>query len=149
MAKRVREGVRQIGLPDRREILARQGREREHRAPRLDLDLAAVAGARQLDLGALGKLADDVVEHVHRRRGRARLADFGRHRVDDGQIHVGRSQRQPPFSGLDQDVGENRDGIAPLDGRLHVGQCLEQRSAFNGQLHGISTWCFGTVAERS
>jgi hypothetical protein len=139
LARLQREGMRQIGLPGRGKVLARQGRKREHRAPRLDLDLTAVAGARNFDLGALGQLADDIVEHMYRRRGRARLADLGRDRIDDGQIHVGRGQRQPPRAGVDQNVGENRDGIAALDGTLYMGQGLEQRSAFDGQLHGVST----------
>ena len=56
------EAGRQLALGDHREIVARQGRQVEARAPGDDLHLAL--GGGQLDLAALGKLADDVEQGV-------------------------------------------------------------------------------------
>ena len=55
-----------------REILLRQCLQDEARAPGLERHLAAIAGALDLDLGALRQLADDVEERVRRDRGGAR-----------------------------------------------------------------------------
>ena len=66
------EAGRQLALGDHREIVARQRREVEARAAGNDLHLAL--GGGQLDLAALGQLADDVEEGVRRNRRRARLA---------------------------------------------------------------------------
>jgi hypothetical protein len=36
---------------------------------------------------------------------------------------------------LDQHVGENRYGVAALDHAMHVAERLQQRCAFDGDLH--------------
>src|SRR3546814_20359424 len=54
---------------------------------------------------------------------------------DLGQVHVCRSQRQCLAVRLDQHVGQDRNGIAPLHDALYVREGLEERRAFNGQLH--------------
>ena len=40
--------------------------------------------------------------------------------------------------GLDQHVGEDRDGVAPLDHALHMAERLQEGGAFDGELHGVT-----------
>ena len=66
------EARRQLALGDHREIVARERRKIEARAAGDDLHLAFRGG--ELDLAALGKLADDVEQGVGRDRRCARPA---------------------------------------------------------------------------
>ena len=52
------------------------------------------------------------------------------------EIHVGGGQAERIGAGLEQDVGEDRDGVAPLDDALDMAQRLQQSAAFDGQFHG-------------
>ena len=51
---------------------------------------AAVGGGLELDLRAVRQFADDLVERMRRRRGRARLGSTCLHRFGNGEVHVGR-----------------------------------------------------------
>ena len=45
-----------------------------------------------LELGAVGQLAHDIVEHVGGNRGRALLRHFGGDRLDDLDVEIGGGQ---------------------------------------------------------
>ena len=66
---------RQLALGDHREIVARQRRQGEARAA--GIDLHPPLGGDQLDLAALGQLADDVEQGVGGDGGRAGIGDVG------------------------------------------------------------------------
>ena len=48
------------------------------------------------------------------------LADLGRHRLDDLDIEIGGGQLDAVALRLDQNVGQDGDGVAPLDHALHM-----------------------------
>ena len=128
------EPGRELALGDHREIVARQGRQVEARAAGDDLHLAV--GGGELDLAALGQLADDVEEGVGAERGRAGLADLCGDAFIDLQVEVGRHQAERAvLARLDQHVGQDRDGVAPLDHRLDMAQALEEGRPFDRRLH--------------
>ena len=117
-----------------REIFRRQGLKREARAAAAQLQ--PVVFLAELNLGAVGELADDVVKRVRRRRRRPFGADGGGHRLDDRDIHVGRGKAQLRPLGLDQHIRQDGDRVAPLDDALHVVQGAKKFCAFDCKLHG-------------
>ena len=84
------EGVRQLALAHRREILARQGGEGNPRTPAAHHQLVLLAAAGDLEFGALRQLANDIEQRLRGHRGRTGLGDGAGHPLDDGDIHVGR-----------------------------------------------------------
>ena len=84
------EAGRQLALGDHREIVARQRRQGE--AGAAGIDLHPPLGGDQLDLAALGQLADDVEQGVGRDRGRAGIGDIGFDRLVDLEVEIGRHQ---------------------------------------------------------
>src|SRR5690606_10725830 len=103
------EGVRQVGRAGGRKVLSRQGRQVEAGPAGLKVQLAVAAGG-ELDLGAVGQLADDVVERVRRRRGRRRCRDRRLGLLNDGQVHVRGGQAELPVRRLQQDVRQDGNG---------------------------------------
>jgi hypothetical protein len=70
--------------------------------------------------------------------GRGDLAghvDLGQALVDDLHVQVGGRERQGVAIGRQQDVRQDRDGVAALDDALHVTQRLQQRRPLDGKLH--------------
>ena len=108
-------------------------RERPARITRLPPSDAAL----ELDLRAVRQLADDLVERMGRRRGRAGLGRIRLDRLGDGEVHVGRRQAEPALLGGDQDVGQDRDRVPPLDDTLHMGQRLQKGCPFDRQFHDL------------
>jgi hypothetical protein len=89
-----------------------------------DRQHGALAGTLDDDLRALGQLAHDLVEHVRRYRRGAAGRCLGGDAVGHFQVEVGRLQAELALVGLDQDVGQDRDGIAPLNHAMHMAQGL-------------------------
>lgn len=143
------ETRRQIALDDHREIVARQGRQREAAAP--GLYRHPVFGRLEADLAAIGQLAGDVEQEMRRDRDRARVLDAcGVHMLDHLEIEIGRHDLEGVVAiGLDQDVGEDGDGIAPLHHRLHVTEAAKQGRAFDGGLHCIGSSPMGAKGPES
>jgi hypothetical protein len=75
-------------------------------------------------LRAVRQLADDVIEHMRRHGGRATGRDFGGDGAGNLKVEIGRLQAEFRFLGLDEDVGEDRNGIAALDHAMDVAQRL-------------------------
>jgi len=71
-------------------------------------------------------------------------ADRRGHALDDGEIHVGRRQSKRTVGGLDQHVGEDRDGVAPFDDALHMRQGLQEGAALDGKFHGVLELSLGS-----
>jgi hypothetical protein len=67
----------------------------------------------------------------------AGIFHLGRRGVGDLHVEVGGREAQATLAGRQQHVAEDRDGVSPLDDALHVSQGLEQRAAFDRQLHLI------------
>ncbi len=125
------------------EILARQAGQFKARRAGADRQAAAFAGQEfDLHLGAVRQLADDVVEHVGGRGGGAVAQDVGGQRLDDLDVQVGGGELQTGLARLDQDVGQDRDGVAALDHALDMVQRLEEGAAFDVDLHGLIAACY-------
>ena len=123
-----------IGRHDRK-VARGQHRQVELGASGDDLEPWIVARIAQLDLRALRQLADDLVERVGRRGNLARAFDTARRLVDDLHVEVGCRERHRVALGRQEHIGQDGDGVAPLDHVLHVSQGLEQSRAFDGKLH--------------
>ena len=130
-----RELVRHVAGRDVGEVALRQGLQREARAPGPDGEHRAVARGLEHDLRALGELAHDLVEHVRRHRGDAARRDLAVDRLDHLEIEIGRLERKLCALGADQHVGENRDGVAPLDHAVDVGERSQELGALDRDLH--------------
>jgi hypothetical protein len=118
-----------------REVAGRQHRQVELRAARLDSQPRIVAGEAQGDVGALGQLADDLVEGVGRGGDLALALDPGRRLVGDLHVEIGGRERHGLSVGREQHVGQDGDGVAPLDHALHMPERLQQRRPLDRQLH--------------
>ena len=91
--------------------------------------------ALDLHLGAIGQLAHDVVQDVRGHRDRAGLGNVGRRLLQHLALQVGRLELQALVGGLQQDVGQNRDGRAPFHHARDVAKGSQQLTAFDHQLH--------------
>ena len=139
-----REGDRQLAGIQIGKIGIGQHLQREARAA--GLQRHGLSRARiERDLGAVGQLAHDVVEHVGGDGAGARLLDRGRHAVDDLHVEVGRLQRELVAIGAQQHVGQDRDGVAPLDDAMDVVERLQEVRPFDSDAHDFNPW--GRVPE--
>jgi hypothetical protein len=109
-----------------REVALRQGLQGETRTAGADRQDRAVAGGFEHDLRPLGQLAHDVVEHMGRHRGRSAGARLGGDRLDHFEIEIGGLQGQGRAVGPDQHIGQDRNGIAPLNHAVDVAQRPQQ-----------------------
>ena len=120
----------EIGKVALRQCLQREpgtaGADRQHRP---------IAGGLEHDLRPLRELANDLVKHVCRHRGRAARGDLGGNRLGYFQIEIGRFEGELGAFGLDQHVCQDRNCIAALDHAVDVAERLQQRCAFDGDLH--------------
>jgi hypothetical protein len=78
----------------------------------------------QLDLRAIGQLADNFIKGVGRGGDLTGDLDTGRNLVGDFHIQIGRRKGQSPVAGRQKDVGENGYGVAALNNALHMSQSL-------------------------
>jgi len=117
IGRREREAVRQLAGGEIGEVGFGQALQREARSPGTDRERPAIVSRLQFDLGALGKLAHDVIDHVRGHGGGAGLLDLGRHGFHDFEIEIGCFQFEAVLAGADQDVGEDRNRIAFLTTR--------------------------------
>ena len=134
------EAVRHVAGIEIGEVAFRQRLQREARAAGADREHAAVAGGFEHDLRAFRQFAHDVVDHVRRHGGRAARRDLGRDGLVHLEIEVGRLQRQLAAFGAQQHIGEDRDGIAPLDHAMHMTERFQQLRALDGDLHLRKPW---------
>ena len=89
----------------------------------------------QHHLGAVRQLAHDVVEQMRRNGGRAGLLDLGGGRLGHFEVEVGRLHFQARAVARQQHVGQDRDGVAPLDHAMHVVERLQEIGAFEDDTH--------------
>ena len=131
------EAVGQLPLGHRGEVIHRQHGELGVEAPGAQRHQRVAARVVQLELRRLRQLADDLIQ----RRGGgggaalARHGDAG-HFLDHRDLHVRRGQLQPAFARLQQDIGEDGDGVAPFHHALHMRERLEQHGPVHGEFHG-------------
>ena len=64
--------------------------------------------------------------------------DLGLGLVDHLHVQVGGGEGQPVAPGAEQDVGQDRNGVAAFDHALDVAQGLEERGTFDRKLHVVS-----------
>ena len=94
------------------------------------------SGHVERDLGAVGDLAHNVVQHVGRQRRGPGLADLGRDRLGHLEIEVGGLEPDSLAFGPHQNVGQDRDRGTPFDHAMDVPERLEQGRAFESDFHG-------------
>ena len=123
---------RHVAAAHHREILGRQAAQREPRPARADAQLTGPAIGLDVHLRTVRQFPHDIVECMRRGRGGAVLTDIGRDTFVDRKVHVGRRQAEQTTLGIEQHVGQDRNGIAPLDDALHMRQRLQQGCPFDG-----------------
>ena len=121
-----REAVRELSRGEIGEVGRRQGLKGEARSAGAQDQLPGVAGGFEARLCALRQLADDVVDHVGRNGGRAVLGDIGGNGLGSLEVEVGALQRQSAIPCLKQHIGEDRDGVSPLDDAMDVPKRFKQ-----------------------
>ena len=114
--------------------VGREAREVEPRAARGEQHLLAALGLEP-DFGAVGELADDLVERVGGNRGGARRSDHRGDALGHLDVEVGGAQVERAVGRLEQHVGEDRVGVAPLDDAMHMAQRFEQMVALERDFH--------------
>ena len=129
------ERVRHLARREIGEIALRQRLQGKAGAAGADRQHGPVAGGLEHDLRALGELAHDLIEHVRRHRGRAAWAHLRRDGLRNLEIEVGRLEGELRFVRLDQHIRQNWDGVAALDHAVDMAERLQQRCAFDGDLH--------------
>ena len=139
LGRRQDELVRELARGEIGKVGRRQGLQGEARAPRAQHELASVARRLEARLGALRELAHDVVDHMRRNGRRAVLGDIGWNLLGGLEVEIGAFERQSAVLGLDQHIGEDRDGVAPLDDAMHVPQSFEQDRTLDGDLHRLKS----------
>ena len=133
------KGIRHVADTDRREILDRQCRKTEVRASGADHGVAV--GDRDLDLGAIGELADDVVQKMRRHRRGTGCADRAFDLRRDIHVHVGGCHQQRAVGGLQHDIGQDRNGVAAFDHGLDLAERPKEADPIDGEFHGLSLLC--------
>jgi len=89
------------------EIAVRQGLQIEPRASRAQLQLALLAIRFERNLSPIRQFADDLIEDMRRKRGRASLANVRRQALGYLKIEIGRPEKQRLILGAQQDVRQN------------------------------------------
>jgi hypothetical protein len=127
--------VRHVASGEVGEVAVGQRLQGEARATGADRHRGPVAGGLEHNLRAFRKLAHDFIEHVRRHGGHAARADLRRNRLDHLEIEIGGLERKLRAIGAHQDIGENRDRVAPLNYAMHMRERSEKIGAFDSHLH--------------
>ena len=129
------EDVRERAGGELREVRLRQALQAEARAARDHRHRVAVLVGLQHHLGAVGQLADDVVEQMRRHRRRAGPLDLGRRRLGHFEVEVGRLHLEACAVRGQQHVGQDRNGVSPLHHAMHMVERLQKIGAFEDNTH--------------
>jgi len=132
-----RETVAEVAGRQIREIGLRQHLQCEFRTARPDFKRGIVSRGLQDNLRSFRKLAHDVVEHMRGNGRRAWHFNHGRYRLDDLEIQVGRLQVDRVSVGAQEDVGQDGNGVTPLDHPVNVRQGLEEIGPLEGRFHTL------------
>ena len=132
--------MRELACGEIGKVGRRQGLQGEAGAPRAQHELPGVARRLEARLRALRELAHDVVDHMGRNGRRAVLGDVGRDLLGRLEVEIGAFERQLAVLRLDQHIGEDRDGVAPLDDAMDVPKRLEQDRTLDGDFHRLKSW---------
>ena len=122
---------------ERREIVGRECLQREAGRPAGDAQPSLLAVKRKLDIGFLGQLAHDIVQHVGGHGGCAAALGPARQCLDQFHIEVRRRQPELILARIQQHIGEDGDCIAPLDHARHMGKRLGQAGLIDGHMHAF------------
>ena len=57
--------------------------------------------------------------------------------VDHLDVQIGGAEHDVVAVGLDQHVGQDRNGVAPFDDGLRLGDGLQKRGTFDAEFHGL------------
>ena len=125
---------RQLALGNDREIIAWQRCEIEARPAGIHCHLAICRFER--DLAAFGQLTGDIEQCVCGNGGSAGLFDLRLDGFDNLEIKIRGHQLDPAaVHGFDQNIGQNRNGVAAFNHRLHMAQALQKHCPFNRRFH--------------
>lgn len=109
-----------------REIGLRQALQAEGRLAGNDRHGAAIRVGREHDFGAVGQLADDVVEEMRRNRRGASLLHHGGRRFIDLKIKIGGLEREACALSLQKHVRQNRYRVAAFHDAVDVIERFEK-----------------------
>ncbi len=124
---------------DRREVIGRQRRQGEARAPGLDRDLFRALADRHP--AAIREGPDDVEELPRGDGGLSVPGVLHRDPGDHLDFQVGTRQRQLPVADLYQEVGQHREGLATFDHVDDLRQRLEKHFALQAETHSVLPLC--------
>ena len=119
----------------RREVVGGQGGQGEAAAAGLHGDL--VTGLRDGNPAAVGQGADDLEQLAGGNGGFAVLGIFNRDPRHHLHFQVGTGQRQLAVLHLDQEIGQNRKGLAAFDHVDDLCQRLEKGFALQCETHVV------------
>ena len=128
---------------ERWEVVGGQRLQGEAGGAASDDEAPLVPVAGQLDVGAFRQFAHDVVEHMGRHGGGPFALGAGRHRLHQLHVEVGGGELQLVVPRGEQDVGQDGNGVAPLDHARHVGERLGKAWLVDGQPHALIDTCVG------
>ena len=121
-----------------REIFFRQRRQIEVRPARLDRQPTRSAIIDECHQRAIRQLADDLVQSDGGNGGGPGAFDLGGGLVDHFDIQIGGAEIHVATLGFDQDIGKDRNGVAPFDNGLRLTDGLEQRATFDAEFHTLA-----------
>ncbi|GLI91443.1 hypothetical protein LMG27198_04350 [Methylocystis echinoides] len=78
---------------------------------------------------------------MRRQRGRAGLSDVGGRLLGDFEVEIGGFQRQDAVAGVDEHIGEDRNGRSALDDPVDMAERPKQRRSLDRNLHRRKTIC--------
>ncbi len=133
------ELVRELARRQVREILRRQRLQGKARLAAGDGDAFLLWIAPHFHLGTVRQLAHDVVQNVRRNRQRTGRRNLRADALADLALEIRRLEHQRVAGRLQQHVGQDRDGRAPLDDAGDMAQRSEQFTAFDHELHDFAS----------
>ena len=122
-----------LDLVHRREIVRRQAGQGEPAATGRDRHL--VAGLRHRDLAAVRERPHDLEQLARRDRGFPVLGIVDRLAGHHFHFQVGTRERQLAALDLDQQVGQDRQGLPPFDHVDHLRERFQEDFALQAEAH--------------
>ena len=98
-------------------------------------------GDRNLDLGTIGQLANNIIQKMRRHRRGSGRGDRTFDLRCDIHIHVGGCHQQRAVGGLQHDIGQDRNGVAAFDHGLDLAEGPKKADPIDGEFHGLSLLC--------
>ena len=125
------ELLAQVTDADVGEVLRRQRLQRKARVTCSERQALLLRVLAHVDLGAVGKLAHDVVQHMGGHGDSAGSANLGGDRLDDLALQIGRLELERGVAGAQEHVRQDGNGRPSLDDARDVAERPQEFTTFN------------------